>query len=239
MDKKHILHEIRRTAQENAGVPLGALRFSKETGIKESDWKGRLWARWGDALREAGLEPNRFNVPFDESFLLKKYIDLVRELGRLPVSAELRMKASSDSTFPSRDALGRWGGKVDLVARLAEFCRKHAEFTDILGYCEEYLSKTRPPKKGVSSPNEITGFVYLIKFGRHYKIGRSNAAGRRERELAIQLPDKTRTIHVIRTDDPVGIEAYWHKRFEKKRGNGEWFALNAEDIAAFRRRKFM
>jgi hypothetical protein len=87
--------------------------------------------------------------------------------------------------------------------------------------------------------DESSGFVYLIRSGRHYKVGRSNSAGRREYELAIQLPEKAQTAHVIRTDDPVGIEAYWHNRFAPKRKNGEWFDLTAADIAAFRRRKFM
>jgi len=86
---------------------------------------------------------------------------------------------------------------------------------------------------------EIFGFVYLIRSGRYYKIGRSNAAGRRERELAIQLPEKTQKVHEIRTDDPVGIEVYWHNRFRDLRKNGEWFELTAADIATFKRRKFM
>jgi len=83
--------------------------------------------------------------------------------------------------------------------------------------------------------NAQLGFVYLIKSGNFYKIGKTNAFGRRENELAIQLPKRPSTVHIIKTDDPTGIEAYWHKRFESKRKNGEWFELSAEDVTAFRR----
>jgi Meiotically up-regulated gene 113 len=86
---------------------------------------------------------------------------------------------------------------------------------------------------------EILGFVYLMKSGRYFKIGKSNAVGRRERELAIQLPDMAATVHAISTDDPHGIESYWHRRFESKRKNGEWFALDQADVQVFKRRKFM
>ena len=87
--------------------------------------------------------------------------------------------------------------------------------------------------------NEELGYVYLMKAGRFYKIGRTNALGRRERELSIQLPERAEVAHSIKTDDPSGIEEYWHRRFHDRRKNGEWFELSAQDIAAFRRRKFM
>lgn len=85
---------------------------------------------------------------------------------------------------------------------------------------------------------KIRRTAFAIKSGRFHKIGKSNSAGRREYELAIQLPEEAKRIHEIRTDDPSGIEAYWHKRFAAKRKNGEWFELDAKDITAFKRRKF-
>ena len=55
MTREFILAEIQRTASENGGDPLGRRRFESETGIKESDWYGKLWTKWSDALREAGF----------------------------------------------------------------------------------------------------------------------------------------------------------------------------------------
>jgi hypothetical protein len=52
--KLYILQEIKRTTQANGGTPLRKLQFESETGIKRYDWFGVYWARWSDAVREAG-----------------------------------------------------------------------------------------------------------------------------------------------------------------------------------------
>ncbi|HXY24058.1 MAG TPA: GIY-YIG nuclease family protein [Candidatus Acidoferrum sp.] len=239
MNKEHILQEIRRTAEANGGVPLGRDRFLKETGIRQSDWIGKYWARWGDAVREAGYTPNQLTVPYEDAFLFEKFIELTRSLGRIPAQGDLLMQSRADPTFPNATVFERFGSKASLLARLLEFCRTREGLEDIASLCEGHLSQIRASRRKPGSPAASAGFVYLMKSGKFFKIGRSNAAGRREYELGLQLPEPLLSVHVISTDDPPGIEAYWHTRFAAKRKNGEWFDLDPADVSAFKRRKFM
>ncbi len=237
--REDILSEIKRLAKENGGRPPGWRLFARETGAREWDWKGKYWARWGDALTEAGFSPNKLNEAYPEDTLLEAYALLARKLGHLPTEAELRLEERNNPELPGYQAFGRFGKKSELVRRLALFCEKRGDLTDVLVLCDNYEPRRKVADDSNTKENVLEGFVYLIKSGRFYKLGRTNAVGRRERELAIQLPEPTRTVHVIRTDDPVGIEAYWHNRFSERRKNGEWFELSAADISAFKRRKFM
>jgi hypothetical protein len=242
MNKQHILNEIQRTARENGGPPLGVDRFSQETGIKHDDWFGKYWARWSDAVKEAGLVPNKWSTEgYPEDVLLEKYAGLVREHGKPPSRGEIGLKRRTDSSFPSEKAFRRLGSRAQLLSKVREYCAGHSGFQDVLEFCQPVAqigdNETGPEQDEIP---KATGVVYLMKSGRHYKIGKTNAIGRREYELAIQLPAKAQTVHVITAlDDPSGIEAYWHTRFAAKRANGEWFELDAADVRAFKRRKFM
>ncbi len=241
--KNDILEEIRRTAQKNGGSPLGIARFRAETGIKSSDWIGKFWARWGDALVEAGFEPNALQGPRNDDELLESLASFARELGHFPVDNEIKLKARTEPGFPWHNTFRRLGDKRTLAARLREFCTAQSH-EDVAALCTAALSRwdrhtSNAEYDGVAETKSELQYVYLLKSGRYYKVGRSNAVGRRERELAIQLPEEAKVVHSIKTDDPVGIEAYWHGRFSEPRKNGEWFELTANDVATFKRRKFM
>lgn len=45
MNKDQIIAEIKRTAQQNSGVPLSIDRFRDQTGIEKKDWYGIYWAK--------------------------------------------------------------------------------------------------------------------------------------------------------------------------------------------------
>jgi hypothetical protein len=241
MDREHIIAEIKRTAAANGGKPLGKGRFETETGIGRNDWYGKYWARWGDALTEAGYSPNPINTAYDEGWVIEKLIGFIRELGRYPVPAEYRMRSRGDDTFPGYDGILRFGRKVELAAKIIDYCSVRKGYEDVIEICRPIAAQkiSEPDNADAAADDSTFGYVYLFKSGKHYKIGHSNSVGRREYELAIQLPERLSTVHTISTDDPLGIEAYWHKRFDAKRLNGEWFNLDAADIRAFKRRKFM
>jgi hypothetical protein len=69
--REEIIEEIRRITTSNNGKPLGLDAFKRLTGIRESDWRGIFWARWNDALLEAGFPPNDMARKTDEEAVFR------------------------------------------------------------------------------------------------------------------------------------------------------------------------
>lgn len=238
MEKTQILDAIRRIAARNGGKAPGSQRFKTETGVGKADWYPKYWLRWGDAVREAGCAPNALSASFSDDFLIQKYIELTRELGRFPIEGDLMVKRRSDTTFPNREAFARLGNKGERVAKVLEFCRRHDEFADAISMVVAAVPRPSPIDEVVTDKPTI-GYVYLLRHGtrREYKIGRTINVLRREGEIRIELPNEVTPIHVVKTDDPSGVEEYWHRRFAANRLRNEWFALTAADVQAFKRWK--
>lgn len=238
MTRARIISEIKRMAAANAGRPPGVKAFEDETGTPRRSWLGKYWARWSDALAEAGFEANTLNPKTSDEEILEHLARFILELKRWPTNAELELRRRGDSLFPSHNVFTRIGKKHQLATRLRAYCESRPEFASIVQVCDDTISSAASPRVEPLPGVEIVGYVYLIKYGKHYKLGRTNSTARRHREVQLELPNDTRLIHSIETDDPSGIEAYWHRRFAERRHKGEWFALKPEDVAAFRRRRF-
>jgi hypothetical protein len=244
MDKQFIIGEIQRLAV--GGKAPGQKLFTSETGIKTHEWQGKFWARWGDALVEAGFSPNEWCSAFEEAHVIENFLLVARELGKFPTKAEISMARSKDSTIPSFKAVTRLGTRPELKAKLLKFCAVNTEFADLQNLIQSMSLKEPVTSTSVATSEEVAGgYVYLVKAQAAYKIGSTRAPYRRVSEIANQSANGAELLHLIATDDPEGIEKYWHTRFDEMRiiglnkQSGEWFALSADEIKAFRRRKTM
>jgi len=232
--RDHILTQIRRLTAANGGQPPGQKLFVRETGIGDHHWRGKYWARWGDALTDAGFTPNQWVGKLNSEAVLSSVILACRHYGRLPTIDEIRLYRVTEPSIPSDQAIRRhFGSRAGLIAALAKRAAEDPSYGDLSAMLPNEPS--RPPTPANRSSD---GFVYLIKSGDYYKVGRSDDLERRVKQIRVALPDKSVLIHSIRTDDPPGIEAYWHRRFAERRANGEWFKLTSLDVSAFKKRKY-
>lgn len=237
--RAQILTEIQRLAAQGGGQPPGSRAFTVGSGVRESEWRGVYWARWGDALLEAGFAPNEWQGRLDAAVFLKYLADECRHFGVTPTKSELDIYRRNHPGSPSYRAVAdQFGTKGERLDRLREWVAARPEYTDVAAILGPRSSAALPLADRPRRAAQVDGFVYLIRSGVHHKIGRSEQLERRVREIRVALPEALTLEHAIRTDDAPGIEAYWHRRFADRRANGEWFKLTATDVASFKRRKF-
>ncbi|ABD05633.1 hypothetical protein RPB_0922 [Rhodopseudomonas palustris HaA2] len=230
--RQQIVDDIRKLAKANDGKPPGVVAFERATGVREAAWRGVYWARWSDALSEAGFKPNEWQGKLDADYVFQKFIEACRYYRHIPTGSELQIFSRGRDGFPAAKSFyKRFGSKDAFLDKCRSWLLGQDSVADVLA-----LFSGNSPIVQTGASRE--GLVYLIKSGAYYKVGRSDQLERRVKEIRIALPEAAVLVHSIRTDDPSGIEAYWHRRFSEKRANGEWFKLSNADVAAFKRRKF-
>ena len=93
ISREEILAEIRKFVAANDGAIPGERTFLAATRIKESAWKGKHWARWTDAVREAGYDPNSLNQKIPDEDILERLAEFITKLGYFPVRDEINVQA--------------------------------------------------------------------------------------------------------------------------------------------------
>jgi hypothetical protein len=88
-------------------------------------------------------------------------------------------------------------------------------------------NKTKRPRTKAS----VAGGVYLLHCNGLYKIGLGSDVKKRIKQLQTGTPFEITHIHTVPTATPDVLEAELHARFAHKRVRGEWFALDAGDVA--------
>jgi hypothetical protein len=122
--REQILNEIQKLALANDGKPPGVRAFERETGIRQGLWRGVYWARWNDAVREAGLTPNVKQERIEDDVFLTKLAQACHHFKRFPTAMELRMYQKLDRGFPNTKSITRHFGSLtrapDQLARWAQ-----------------------------------------------------------------------------------------------------------------------
>lgn len=213
--------------------------FLDATGIPEKQLLGKYWARWNQALAEAGVTPASFFRPrTDENSVIEAFAQLVERLQKWPTQNELNLARRRDTSFPSLKVFRRLSSEVPLAQKLAAHCVDRPDLATAAKIAAERAA-VEAPEPFLLGRAPVNGYVYMMRSGRRYKIGHTTSPSRRHREVRLDLPDPTNLVHAIATDDPPGIEAYWQRRFQSKRiRDTEFFTLDANDVSAFKRRKY-
>jgi hypothetical protein len=240
MTKDDVMHRIQELAAERGGH-VSFRVFVSETGINDQllrrqEW----WTGWNNLLAEMGIETRQFAVkrtPVQR--IVEAVAGLIEKEGRWPTDDELSRERKRDPEFPSRAVIRPVRKSGDLAKFIVALGEKPGHFAKAVQIARGHLPDKESAGVDVGPNERVKGYVYMLRSGRRFKIGKSSDPSRRYREISLQLPDETHQVHTIPTDDPTGIEEYWMKRYGEKRvRNTEFFTLDATDVQAFKRRKY-
>ncbi|WP_018440951.1 GIY-YIG nuclease family protein [Trinickia symbiotica] len=239
MNKDDVISRIRELASRNGGK-VSFNFFIEETGISAQRLRRQPWfGGWNALLQEIGVQTSIFSVPrTSDDVIVGAVAELTRRLGRWPTEDEFVREKQTDPMFPTLQVIRR-AKKSGRLWELLNDYRADDDTYAVVRAIAAPRAEDQPQTDGADATARVRGYVYMLRHGRHYKIGCTTTPTRRFREVRIELPEETVQVHAIETDDPRGIEAYWHRRFDAKRiRNSEWFELDAEDIRSFKRRKY-
>lgn len=156
--------------------------------------------------------------------------DAKRDMGKVLVSEQeaAQLLSTTVATLRRWESNGRHipqyfiqdGKRVYWVKHLYDFLAEY-KFYPVNGR----PTCARPPR----------GFVYLIRSGKHYKIGITENPAQRMRSLNQGSPEPITKLIVQEVSNPVGIEMQLHEKYSARRVHGEWFRFGRDEAEEVRK----
>ncbi len=153
--RDEIIAEIRRLAFE-FGRPPGAWLFETETGMPAHRWRGLYWARWSDAVRDAGLEPNPPSLKTDTDVMLEQLAVATRAFGHFPGTAELALYRRTRRIAGHNTLRRHLGGRAALISRLRAWTAGRPEYADVAALLAPEARRPAPDDECKKSPGPAT-----------------------------------------------------------------------------------
>ena len=101
--------------------------------------------------------------------------------------------------------------------------RFFAKWNDDIKHCNPAQTDNAVPHR------IIQGYVYIVKMGEYYKVGKTLDMTCRMGEYTL-LPIEPEIVFCKKVEDYTKSERILHQHFADKRVRGEWFKLTDEDI---------
>jgi len=79
-------------------------------------------------------------------------------------------------------------------------------------------------------PKPVPGYIYVVRSGEYYKVGRTSNLEQRMKTFRTTLPAGTELVFTIKVSDTRSAETEIHTSLNESRINGEWFNLSESDI---------
>lgn len=188
---------------------------------------------------------------------LVRYLGLVRETHGRKVLTDWR-PTQTQIWVDSPSGRGNWASKPGFCfadTKVAGY-GLHALFADTFDDMqarETLQAEVSRAKRRSTLPKERTepmevvgeataaargGWVYVLNSAFGQKIGRPRSMPDRMKTFAVRLPFLYTIPLCAWFDDHIDAESRYHRLFENKRLNGEWFLLDEDDVDLVRRRVF-
>ena len=171
MDKPQITRRLTQLASERGGH-IAFRAFIAATGLSERWLRDQPWFQgWNALLKEVGLETKSFKVDRTPPETIAEAVaELITRSGKWPTEDELRREKAQNASFPSATIISpmrKTGELARLIVELGVVRPGFAAAAEIAAKHQVHA----PDAVGVDE--RVKGYVYMLRSGRSYKIGKS------------------------------------------------------------------